>query len=147
MGREGDRQLSFSLGLWRSRVIFYLNLSFHCKTPYFRFPTAKLIVDVWTFFDHFTPSILFAYSRSEHSQNNVFGGNNTSAPIGKADLICIFAERIFEQLRFCGFFGGSSDITYSKSQLDASVYWRSHSSEEKIVPALPIRPDIEADFT
>jgi hypothetical protein len=56
----------------------------------FPFPlaTAKLIGDVLTFFDHFTPSIYFAYSSwSIQKAANGIGGNNISVPIGKADQI------------------------------------------------------------
>jgi hypothetical protein len=35
----GSRRRSFRLGLWRSRVICILNISFLCKTP---FPVATL---------------------------------------------------------------------------------------------------------
>ncbi len=68
---------------------------------------------------------------------NSIGGKNTSAPIywhnhsswiGKAALIC-------------GFSGGSPHVAYSKSQLDAPIYWRCKSKEQHFIPALPIRRD------
>jgi hypothetical protein len=70
---------------------------------------AKLIGDVLTFFDHFTPSIRFAYSRCDKA--NGIGGNNMSATLGKADQIFRMNTRTIETLRI---FWGSPRVTYSK---------------------------------
>ncbi len=40
------------------------------------------------------------------------------------------------------FGGGSPHVAYSKSQLDAPIYWSCYSWEEHFVPALPIRHEI-----
>jgi hypothetical protein len=45
-------------------------------------------------------------------------------------------------LRFPVFLGGSPGITYSKSQLDVPIYFRSYSLEELFVSALFIHQDI-----
>jgi hypothetical protein len=81
------------------RVVF-------CVKNLFPFPlaTAKLIGNALKFFDHLTESIRFAYSRRDKPMVGI-GGNNTSPPIGKADQIYRM-NRILQQLRLCGFFGG-----------------------------------------
>ncbi len=78
-GSERRHLLSFSLGLWRSRVIFSLKVLIPCKNSLFPFPlvTAKLTGDVLSFFDHFTPSIRFAYSVCEHSQSQWYWRNHS----------------------------------------------------------------------
>ncbi len=84
-------------------------MSFPCKTP-FPLATAKLIGDVLTFFDHFTPSIRFIYS-------NGIGGNNRFAPICKADQICrITIETLV-------FFWGTS-LIQKVNQFPVSLFWK-----------------------
>ncbi len=87
-----------------------------CAKILFLFPlaTAKLIGDVFTFFDPCTPSIPFAYSRR---RANGIGGNNTSAPLGKTDQIGKMNMRTIETLQ---------------------IFWGVHLA----FPALPIPPDI-----
>ncbi len=89
-----------------------------------------------TFLDNFTPSIRFAYSRCEHSQSQMVFAERTGMR-QKARRIK-FAGWILNNWDFADFFLGSPDITYSKSQLAAQLYWWSYSWEEHFVPALLI---------
>jgi hypothetical protein len=68
---------------------------FLCKKP------ISSIGDVLSLFDHFTRRSVLPI---QDDKPNGIGGNNTSAPIGKADQICRMYS-ILEQLRLCGFFG------------------------------------------
>jgi hypothetical protein len=40
------------------------------------------------------------------------------------------------------FLGGLPHVAYSKSKLDAPIYWRCKSREEHFIPGLPIHRDI-----
>jgi hypothetical protein len=76
-----------------------------------------------TFFDHFTLSISYAYSRYEHSQRQLYWRKEH------------VSANILAQTYSYG-------IAYLKSQLDAPIYWRSYNSEEHFYPASPIHPAI-----
>jgi hypothetical protein len=91
------------------RVVFVLKNLFP-----FPLATAKLIGDVLTFFYHGTTSIPVAYSRR---LANGIGGNNTSAPLGKADQIGRMNMRTIETLQ---------------------IFWGFHLA----FPAFPVPPDI-----
>jgi hypothetical protein len=63
-------------------------MSCFCVKSKFPFPlaTAKLIGDVLTFFDQFTPSVRFAYSRCDKSM--VLAEITRLRQFGKADQMC-----------------------------------------------------------
>jgi len=80
---------------------FYLNLSFPSKTPYFCYRLEQL--NYWAMYEHILTisplrSTLPIHDVNAHkAYGTSSGGNNTSAPMGKAYTNTI-------QLRFCGFF-------------------------------------------
>ncbi len=65
-------------------------------------------------------------------------------PIVLAEITCLrqYISGIDKVDLICGFLGGLPDVTFSKSKLDAPIYWRCYSWEEHFVPALPICQDI-----
>ncbi len=127
MGREGDSNWA-SVCDCGDRGYFQFE-RVDSISSLFPFPlvTAKLIGHVLSFFDHFTPSTPFAYSRCEHSHWQ----NQFISWIGKADQICRTNIQTNEILRI--FFGGGGGFTW-------------HHLRGTFCPTLPINQDFDSYF-
>ncbi len=114
--------LGISLGLWRSLAICHLNMQLLCKNP-ISFSACWILInrrcDVST---NFIPSIRFAYSRCENSQRQ-------SGPTVLAERTRLrqYIGRIIVYI--LNRQGGSNlhHVAYSKSKLDAPIYWHCKS--------------------
>ncbi len=133
LGGSKRQKLIFNLALWRSRFIWIWTCLFQSNSLFpFPLATAHLIGDVATN----RQSVAKFLKGFNFSKANSIGRNSTSAPLGKADQICRMNFPLIN-CDFADFLGNSPDITYSKSQLDAPIYWQEH-----FVSALPNRSDI-----
>ncbi len=71
--------------------------------------------------------------------------NNPRSPQCQTEpeLLCSSSPPL---MRRVDFLGGSPHVDYSKSQLDAPIYWRCYSGEQHFVLALPVCHEIAISY-